>query len=363
MIRQCIPGSGPIDIGVFISIIFCLLTPSPTPAKRPVKPRLETSEQLGSKVMKGVVYSAWDGSYRDERRWRRDLEYFHSLGVNWIQLMTFAEQRKVNAPYVESNRRRPWPKEFISAARKKGFKIFLKPHVWSREFYDGSQRWRGSIKMEDDEAWSRWFKDYSTFIVMEAERAEKYGVDAFSIGLEYVESTRTQGHRWRVLIDRVRRVYSGLLTYSADGNHEAEHVDFWPLLDFIGINAYYELSTPILPGGFDLDVHWSGPLTRIQALQRRYGKQVVFTEVGYPSTDHATAQPWRWPKAGDPPNAARQAQAYESLFRVWSKQPFFGGLFWWKFYETPENSVPLDVDYTPRDKPAEAVLKRWYSTP
>ncbi len=350
-------------ISLFSSILIHLLTLDLSLAAEPVNRQKQAKKWSRPDIMRGVVYSSWDGSYREQGRWKADLEYFDRLGVGWIQIMTFARQPDVEGPMIHSNSATRWPSSFVRAARKKGIKILLKPHVWSPQFYDGSRRWRGSIRMKTEADWAAWFKFYAAFIIDEAKRAESFGIEAFSIGLEYVEATRSQTARWRALIKEIRSVYSGALTYSADGNHEAGHIGFWDQLDFIGINAYFSLGTPSLPGGFDLDAAWAAPLSRIQKLQAKHSKPVVFTEAGYASRLGCTSKPWQWPSRDDKPAPELQAQAYESLFRVWSKEPYFQGLFWWKFYEKPEKGVPHSVDYSPRGKPAENVLRKWYKSP
>ena len=48
---------------------------------------------------------------------------------------------------------------------------------------------------------------------------------------------------WIELIQKVRAVYQGQLTYAANYDNYQE-VDFWEHLDFIGINAYFPLREP-----------------------------------------------------------------------------------------------------------------------
>ena len=48
---------------------------------------------------------------------------------------------------------------------------------------------------------------------------------------------------WVELIEKVRTVYSGKLTYAANYDNYQD-VGFWNHLDFIGINAYFPLRNP-----------------------------------------------------------------------------------------------------------------------
>ena len=312
---------------------------------------------------RGVVYSSWDGSYPHTEKWKADLDHFQRLGVNWIQILTFAEQPAVNGPAIRPMPAHRWPRAFVAEARKRGFKILVKPHVWSRQFYDGSNRWRGSIAMPDAATWAQWFQNYTAFIEREARIAAEVGAAMFSVGLEYVEATKGHGDDWRAVVQRVRAVYPGLLTYAADGNHEARHVEFWDALDVIGIDAYFDVGRPTLPGGADLRLGWLPHVTWMKALSEKHGKPIVFTEAGYPSVPEATRKPWKWPSGDEPIDTAIQAQAYDALMRVCTAGDWCRGVFWWKYYEKDERGTSHAHDYDPRGKPAEAVLRRWYTTP
>ena len=49
---------------------------------------------------RGMVYSSWDGSYPHEEAWRAHLKQFKSMGINWLEIMTFAHQPRVNGPQI-----------------------------------------------------------------------------------------------------------------------------------------------------------------------------------------------------------------------------------------------------------------------
>lgn len=312
---------------------------------------------------RGVVYSSWDGTYPHRAEWTADLDHFRALGVTWIQVLTFAEQPRVSGPAIRPMPAARWPRAFVKAARARGFRVLVKPHVWSREFYDGSNRWRGSIAMPDDATWKRWFAEYGDFIEREARVAAEVGAEMFSVGLEYVEATKGHTAEWKAIIQRVRAVYPGVLTYAADGNHEARHVGFWDDLDVIGIDAYFDVGAPVLPGGADLRLGWVPHVTWMKALSEEHGKPIVFTEAGYPSVVGATRKPWKWPSGDEVIDPGLQAEAYDALMRVCTVGRWCQGVFWWKYYEKPERGTSHAHDYSPRGKPAEAVLRRWYRTP
>ncbi|MEZ4470734.1 MAG: hypothetical protein R3F60_08045 [bacterium] len=279
---------------VWILGVFCLCG-----VAQAQSPRAPLGPWPGPGFQRGVVYSSWDGSYPAEQAWRGHLARFKELGIDALEVLTFAHQPAVDGPEIRADRA-DFPVAFITAARAAGFRILLKPHVWSRQFYDGSGRWRGSIQMPDAERWAAWFQAYEAFIVAQARQAAALGVEIFSVGLEYVEATRGHDAEWRRVIAAVRAVYPGLLTYSADYNHEIGHIAFWDALDVIGVNGYMKLADEDSPGAVALAIGISPHFVRIGALATRFGKPVLFTEVGFPSVTTAARLPWQWPRAARP---------------------------------------------------------------
>ena len=335
-----------------VVLLTCLLSAPALPAAWPA-----------GTFHRGAVLSSWDGTYGHRAGWEAQLARFERLGVRWIELLTFAEQPDIHAPRIRPDAPDRWPAELVDAARARGFRIFLKPDVWSRQFYaSGSKLWRGDIEMTSEADRAAWCGEYERFIVAEARQAGRHGVEMFSVGLEYVRVTRTEEACWRRLIAAVRAVYPGLLTYSADGNHEMEHVRFWDALDVIGVNAYFRLSDEAQPNAGALAAGWTPYLARMAALARRHGKPIVLTEAGYPSVVGAATAPWQWPTGGEVADPGLQARAYEALLGACAGQAWCAGVYWWKWYEVPERHVPHSHDYSPEDKPAEAILEAWYKT-
>src|SRR5438093_1097048 len=73
-------------------------------------------------------------------------------------------------------------------------------------------------------------------------------------------------------------------TYAANWN-EYKQVQFWGSLDFIGVDAYYPLSDLPAPTVSQLVSAWTsrGYVDALRASSQQYGKQILFTEIGYRS--------------------------------------------------------------------------------
>ena len=67
--------------------------------------------------------------------------------------------------------------------------------------------------------------------------------------------------------------------------------------------------------------------------------------------------------AEDHPRASReQADCHETIFRAFFERPSFAGMFWWKWPFHGRSGGLTDASYTPVGKPAEAILRKWYSS-
>ncbi len=86
------------------------------------------------------------------------------------------------------------------------------------------------------------FASYQQMIVAEAEVAQENGAQMFCIGTELDQLTGPQYlPYWTDIINAVRAVYSGPLTYSASWTTASE-VSFWNQLNYEGIDCYVPLS-------------------------------------------------------------------------------------------------------------------------
>src|SRR2546429_9948838 len=91
----------------------------------------------------------------------------------------------------------------------------------------------------------------------------------------------------------------------------------------------------------------------IAALQRRYVKPVVFTELGSQPRTGAALSPQA--ATGDPSPPA-QAHAYEAAYRVWRRTPWFRGIYWWDWPADGRRAGP--TEFTAAGAPAEDVERR-----
>jgi hypothetical protein len=283
-----------------------------------------------------------------------------ALGVNWISVMPYAYQATPQDTEIRWGARRDGSdpderlRQVTRQAHDLGINVMMKPHVWLRP-----PDWVGLIAHESDANWARWFASYRALILHYARLAADAGIDALCIGNE-LDKTTSREAEWRSLIAEIRDIYGGALTYGA-GFEGVYDVPFWDAVDFIGLSAYFKLVDGASPDRASLVAAWRPTVGRLAALSQRWHRPIVFTELGYRSASHATQHPW-FVDRDAVVDLELQVAAYEAFFEAVWPQPWFGGVYWWKWFSRPDHGGPDDNDYSPRGKPAEAVLRRHFAT-
>ena len=97
---------------------------------------------------------------------------------------------------------------------------------------------------------------------------------------------------------------------------------------------------------------------RLRAVSAKFGKPILFTEVGFPALKTAAARPWEENSSGL--DAALQRQCYELWFQQFSREAHIAGMYWWK-WPTHGRGGPFDASHRPVGKPAVKVLRAWFA--
>jgi hypothetical protein len=229
----------------------------------------------------------------------------------------------------------------------------LKPHVWV------SNSWPGEVEMTTDLDWNLFFENYYQWISHYALMAEMYDVDVLCIGVEFTSATLGQESHWRGLINKLRNIYSGNLTYAANWGDEFENVTFWDQLDLIGLNCYYPLSNENQANQNELQQGFAAILNKVDKVKSRYNKPLLITEIGFRSVE----APWIIPheEAGDKNFSEHdQAKAYAAVFEVLAKSQAIDGIFWWKWPTNMEHRSEEDRRFVPYSKKSEEVIEHWF---
>lgn len=292
----------------------------------------------------------------------KQLRILAEMGVNSIAVVPYGFQQGATSTTISATGTDETDEELTQAlflAHRLGIKVMLKPHIWV-----GGGAFTGEIRFSEPAARAGWFHNYRAFLLHYARLAEQERFDMLCIGNE-LTGMAEHAVEWRKLVSEVRRVYRGPVTYAANWGQEFESVSFWDDLDYIGLNHYY----PLHPAGdsaagrpvqaADLITGAEKVAGVVESVSRKYGRSVIFTEIGYPSYHGGTAEPWVDDRRrGNAPE--EQAAAYEACFRVYSNKPWLRGMFWWKWSSNGRGGGEQDGSFTPMRKPAAEVLRVWY---
>lgn len=281
-----------------------------------------------------------------------------SNNINSISLIPYAFVNQDDIRINFDNGRQWWGetsdgiRESIKLAHSKNLKVMLKPHLWINH-----QTFTGHLNFETEKDWQRWETEYENYILNFAKIAESEKVDIFCFATELENPILKRPDYWLALIKKIRKIYSGKLTYAANWD-EFEKTPFWNELDFIGIDAYFPLSASETPSVKELNLSWEKHSINIERIQKKYKKLVIFTEYGYRNSNSAAHEPWTENNTTE--NNQAQANAYEALFQSFQNKVWFAGGFAWKWYADDYYKQKRCIDYTPQGKPVLSVIKKFY---
>lgn len=291
-----------------------------------------------------------------------EIEALAKTNTRWISQTPFAWQSGAADPTISMNTsNKGWWGESDEGievttriAKEKGIQTMLKPHLWVRN------GWPGDIAMKTEEDWQLWFQQYETFILHYARLAQQNQIEILCIGTELQQTTERDAD-WRNIIQKIREVYGGKLIYAANFHDEFEKVQFWDELDYIGIQGYFPLASLNKPSLETLKKGWEKPMAALLAVYKKFSRPIIFTEVGYRSSEDAAIEPWKWPQQNADVKSCVETQAlcYQAFFEtVWQKD-WVAGAYFWKWYPHGPQRM-AEIDFTPQGKLAETVLTRYY---
>ncbi|MFK7991793.1 MAG: hypothetical protein AB8I08_37595, partial [Sandaracinaceae bacterium] len=222
------------------------ITPGSALAQHRLPPGTDGWREAGEPGVRGVTIGPIENTLFPGRGYgtpssAATLDALARRGVNWVSITPFGRvwdlqsteiQMDFEAPYEEN---RAAVRRMIAQAHERGIRVLVIPHLWVE-----AGGWRGEMDPGSPVAWARYRASYHHFVTSWARDAAAAGADAFSLGVECKSWSGRFGRFWQALIQDVRAIFDGYLTYSANWD-EAEDVLFWDQLDLIGINAFYPL--------------------------------------------------------------------------------------------------------------------------
>ena len=286
----------------------------------------------------------------------RELAALKGMGANWVSITPFGYLPSLNTPEIRSGAQGGVDEETdesvceaAARARAIGLKVWLKPHLWTRG-------WVGQLDFAAGD-WPRFFEQYRNFALHYALLAARERMDGYFVGHELTSATLAFPDRFRALIGDVRRVYPGTLSYEANWDREVEGIAFWDALDLVSVSFYFPLASAPDASPQVMAAGAAKALASLRAIAQRTGRPVLLGEVGYAPVASAPVRPWEESRAG-PSSPETQRACYEAVVRALDPADWVAGAFWWKWYTSDETGGASDRSFTPRGKPAQAVMSR-----
>lgn len=298
---------------------------------------------------KGVSFSAEFPDPYASAGARQMLRSLHADGVNAVSLVPYGWMR-LGSPEIHGFGQHSWEStegllELSRVAHAIGMKVMLKPGMWIQGGYFG-----GDVHFSSQAERKEWFQQYGKFIDRYARVAREIHADIFCIGGEFVRLS-PYTPEWLNIIAGVRKIYPGPLTYAANFGNEFQNLKFWGALDYIGLQEYYPLPNSLSTKAL---------VAKVEAVQKRFHKPVIFTEAGFASSPGTNRHPWENGKQGKV-DVQLQAGCYRAIFRAFYNKPWFEGMYWWKVGSNGFGG-PDDASLTPWGKPAMTVIRKWYES-
>merc|ERR1712228_702440 len=226
--------------------------------------------------------------------------------------------------------------------------------------------WRGNIGNDmQSKQWEDWFNSYEIFITFYAEMAQNLSVELLSVSCELITASKQEMYWRNQIIPSIKNVYKGLLTSSAfysdpGSNGEVTDKQWWDLMDYIGVDEYYELKSWSFNSSFPPNISnaiiaWQPIVEQLENLHNKWNKDVIFTEIGFCSGKNGCND-----EESDNKSQTQMATLYNATYIVWEPLSWFKGMFWWNWLSDNAYGGVDTGCMTPSYKPSEDVIRKYY---
>ena len=307
---------------------------------------------------KGMSYCGWSQYTFSTNDSNTSLANLSNDGCKWVAINFWWFQDTTTSTVIAPDYTRysvspASVKVAVDRCHQLGMKVMLKPMLDIK-----TGEWRANIVPS-----TAWFAAYQGFINYWADFAEANNCEMLCIGCEF-EGTSSWATQWRSVASGVRTHYSGPITYAV--NHGGESaISWWDALDYIGIDAYYQLTSSSSSTPAQLVSAWTTRANSIESWRNTSwpSMNIIFTEVGYASFDGSNTHPWDNPGSSSVLDINEQNDCYKALLSVCKTRSWWEGAFWWDWETNPNFGGMNDKNFSPQGKYAETVtLRNYYIT-
>ena len=310
------------------------------------------------------------------------IDKMKALNINWVAAhITFVQETYASKRVFFDPEFTPGDKEvvtWVKAAHEAGLKVMLKPIL---EPLDGI--WRGVVDPPKDgpstfarlapsfDNQSQWVKTFKAVLSHYIGLAAAAEADCLCLGAEYWK-VEIYDFMWNEIITEARERYAGPVSYEftphglRDRAMLPRRIGWWKKLDFLGFSAYGVNKTPEAPVEDFVDGLQERKREAAQ-LAADLDMPLMLLETGRRSTRGLAGSAADFGSEGVYDGDV-QARYYEAVFQTFMDEPWFRGVYWWKWDEHQAERRPQyftdpagDQGFVIDGKPAADVLKRRYA--
>lgn len=325
---------------------------------------------FGFYARNGVLGSPWA---------REQVDNMLALNVNWVVLTPIVMQETAHTTRqyrdfeITPNDHELY--EIIGYMRGKGMRVQLRPMLETQDGCGRLQVWfqpdRERIPGRVSRHWADWFQSMTLRSQHYARIARETGCELYGLDSE-LDRTVDQSDHWKRVIEAVRKIYEGPVT-SCHTTHmgliDYEKVlsnrnHWFHDLDMLHLSCYAPGANKPGASVEEMVNNLKPNLEYFRGLASIYGKPIAFGETGCTSSFGGAMSPsgWRGDGGYEP---SEQANYLEAIFRTYWNEPWWRGLYWWKWDEQLDrpqyrDDPRGDKGFTIWGKPAGEVMKAWF---
>ena len=327
----------------------------------------------------GVTFGfrARNGYFKSEEA-KREADEIAKSGADWVVLIVTVFQEHYNSTIqFRDFNKTPTDRELaemIDYLHSLGLKVQLRPML---ETLDGGGRLTVWFPY-DDEFGVRipgetrticrdWFNSMTDRSVYYARIAEETGCEMYCLDSE-LDRIICYNNEWKDVINAVREVYSGCLTSChtthtgiIDFEKELSDKNHWFYdLDMLSLSCYHPAATEPGTSLEDMKENFISQLERFRRLHDIYQKPLFFGECGCASIKGGAISPSSvdWQKDTSVYDENEQANYLEAVIETFAKEPWWYGIYWWKWDEHMPRPH-LERGFSIKGKKACDVYRKW----
>jgi hypothetical protein len=369
-------------------------TPVASTPITPTAPSIAPDTVLAGKInqnpvfqFQGFNYGLWGKDWASTKYPNSKLfDYIQDCGSNTIMFdwaVNFNDDGTI-VP-IESNANYHPPiediKRLVKWTKDRGFFVILKPHAAGQTSMGNRNIWTTDTTKFNQKFLGEWSKYLTTLI----NGVGATNFDGICIGTEMNHIDDKRRDEWITLIDNVRGVFKGQVTYDALFNRwgsvpDINEVVFWDKVDFIGVSLYVSVSkddnateVQIVNAwntNFDYNNNQLGDIGNVvdflKKISTKYNKKIFAMESGYQSASTALFNTNESPGLTKSVNNDLQKRGISGYFKVLNANPtLFAGTTTWGISsiileQMKNNDIWYTQEFPTYGKPATDVIKLNY---